>query len=100
MEDKFREQTKVVLLEMCKRVGADYDKIDFKKLNWFWEHRWTQEQEDDFIKWLSSYLLKNKDARNALMQFPDKAKKRTREFAESFVYNYGWKVKETNENRH
>ena len=92
MTEKFEKCLAVVLKEMCKQVGADYKTMDFKTQEWFWKHSWTQEQEDDFVKWLAEYVSNDKDARNTLMEYPLKTNKATKEFAEEFAWNYGWRL--------
>lgn len=83
-----------ILHEMCNRVNADYGSIDFKAPTWYHEYEWTQEQEDDFVKWMTDYLFNNKEARFEILAFPRKDKKYCKKAAEEFVWNYGWKIKE------
>lgn len=83
---------KEILEVMCSFVGADYDKIDFTKQNWFMDYAWEKAKEDTFIFWLCSYMAKNKEARNELMAFPRKDKKSITKWADSFILNYGWKL--------
>ena len=80
-----------ILKEMCLRVGAYYDKIDFKSNDWYLQYFWNEEEEKDFVNWLSDYLYNNTKARNSLVTFPRKNKKETRKVAEEFVWNYGWR---------
>ena len=89
----FPKHLGIVLRKMCKMVGADPNKINFKKNNWYWDFSWTEQDEHDFINWLSEYLLDNADARSELMNNPIKNKKRTEALAREFVLNYGWKTK-------
>ena len=83
----------VILKEMCKRVGADFEKMDFKKDNWFHDFIWSDKEEQDFIDWLAGYLEKNKEARYDVMAFPRSDKKMFKKCAGSFAFNYGWKIK-------
>ena len=82
-----------VLREMCKRVGADFDKIDFKKEDWFMEYIWTDDQEDSFKIWMVDYLYNNTKARNEILEYTSKNKKRIRKAAAEFLVNYGWRLK-------
>ena len=84
----------IILKEMCNRVNADYDKIDFKSENWYIQYSWTEIEEDDFIDWLSKFLKKNKKACKALMSSRSYTKKIIKQAAEEFIWNYGWKIKE------
>mgnify|MGYP003349335496 CR=1 FL=1 len=85
------EQWEYVLREMCSVVGADFDTMDFQKDRWFTEYTWTEQQQDDFTKWMEKYLKKKSIAKHftnyTLMHRP-------KVIAESFVSNYGWKLKE------
>ncbi len=78
-----------ILTEMCKRVGADKETIDFKKRNWFLEYEWTFEEEDDFTKWLGKFLKKHR--------YVGAGKKRGVDWgyyeAVKIVGNYGWKTR-------
>ena len=56
-------QLKEILTEMCRRVGADYDKIDFKKEGWFRDYTWTEEEQEDFHQWLGNKLVEWKCTR-------------------------------------
>lgn len=82
---------KIILLKQCEIVGADYNKIDFKKENWYWDYQWTKEQEQEFKLWLIDYIKNNKEARNELMSIPSVNKKFLEKFANEFIMNYGWK---------
>ena len=85
-----------VIKEMCKRVGADPDKINFKKDNWFIEYEWTEKQERKFTDWLAKYLYENSEARRVFATFARKDKKACKRVAEEFVNEYGWKTNYTN----
>ena len=86
------KHTKIILEEMCKRIGVKYEDMDFKKPHWFWNFAWTQEQEDDFKKWIVSYLIGSYEARQELMEHPNL--KDCDKVADEFIMQYGWKVKE------
>ena len=87
-------QVKIVLIEMCHRVGANFQEIDFQAHGWFWEHTWTKEEEKSFIDWLTEHLYNNKAARDEFCSWPRKNKKHLKRIAESFIWNHGWKVKD------
>jgi len=96
MLEKFKglKYTQRVIEKMCKVVGADINKINFKKKEWFTKHSWTEEEQDEFTKWLSKYLYNNREAREELMACPIKCKRSTDGVARMFMLNYGWKFKE------
>jgi hypothetical protein len=84
----------MVLKEMCSHVGADFDKIDFKSTNWFHKYSWPQTEENLFVCWLVGTMMVNKEMRQEMMAFPSKKPKDLEKFANSFVCNYGWKIKD------
>lgn len=86
----------LILRKMCDMVGAEYEKMGFKDAKWYYKHTWTKEQEDEFTEWLADLLYRRVEARRLFHGFHYKTKRRCREYAESFVWNYGWKIKEEN----
>lgn len=85
-----------ILKEMCKKVGADFNKINFKEEGWFSEYEWTIEEEAEFIKWMIDYLYRTTDARKELLKFNTKNKKLLERTVKGFILNYGWKYKKDN----
>ena len=93
-----------ILKEMCKRVNANYDEIDFKINSWVDDEgifhtndyyhlfSWTKDEEDSFKKWMIDYLYNNKQARKEFMSFPKKNKKRIAACVDEFLWNHGWKL--------
>lgn len=92
-KNKMGKHLRVILKEMCKRVGAKFEEINFKKQNWFMKFSWTEKEQNEFIDWLTNYLYQNSEARKEVMKFPVKDKKRCKEVAIQFVSFYGWKTK-------
>ena len=84
---------KEILKKQCQIVKADYNKMNFKKENWFLDYEWTEIEQDKFIDWLVEYMKKNKEARNSLMSIPSTNKRFLEKFANGFVLNYGWRTK-------
>lgn len=82
-----------ILKEMCKRVGADYDKINFKEDSWYSKYEWDIEEEEKFIKWLIDYLHNTYGARKELLYYNGKNKKIIVKAVRDFTFNYGWKYK-------
>jgi len=82
----------IVLKKMCSMVGADYDKIDFKKQNWYQDWTWTEKEQEQFMAWFEDYLMKNKEARQELLEFP-RANRQIKRAVQEFILNYGWKTK-------
>lgn len=82
-----------VLQEMCRRVGADYDEIDFSKTDWFLDYSWTEKEQDKFIEWFSQHL-RNMGPRRELCKYPSltRTKPERLKFAEQFVLNFAWKT--------
>jgi hypothetical protein len=87
----------IILKEMCRLVGADFKEIAFKDDSWYHEYSWSQEDEDDFKEWVADYIFINKEARKELTTIKTADKKKCKEFASQFAFNYGWKIKPDNE---
>ena len=82
-----------ILTEMCNRVGADVNEVDFHANDWFWQYTWAGSQQDDFISWLINYLKTNREARKEICRRPSmRSKAHLTMVAESFVFNWGWKI--------
>ena len=103
MEKKYKEKQekhsdhskhlKVILKEMCKRVGADYDKVNFKKAEWFMDYRWTDIEQESFMNWLIKYLKNNSEARKEILSMPSQSnKKHLEKCAMMFIFDYGWAI--------
>ena len=75
-------ENKEILKKMCSYVGADFNEIDFKSDYWYLKHQWTEEQENDFIHWLTEHHKKKHPPKKAL------------QLANEFVFNYGWRTSE------
>ena len=87
------EHTIIVLKEMCNRVNADYDSIDFKAERWSMEYSWTEKEQDEFKDWLADYLYNNTKARREITGYNIKNKKSCNTTAMWFAFNFGWKYK-------
>jgi hypothetical protein len=79
-----------ILKEMCKRVGADFKKIDVKKDRWYTEYSWTEAEEKEFKKWMVNYLKTNKKALNELYGRNRVTTAWAKSATEWFLFNYGW----------
>lgn len=83
-----------VFREMCKRVGADWKKINPKKPDWFLEYSWTEEEQNNFKEWMIDYLYNNSEAREEIMEVAIKNKEIIKKLSTMFVFNYGWRIKD------
>jgi len=94
MLKKFKglKHTEKIIRKMCNVVGADINKIDFTKPDWYTKYKWSEEEQEKFTTWLSEYLYDNSEARKELMAMPIKDKKTTNGAARIFMLNYGWKL--------
>lgn len=92
-KEKFTKHLIIILKEMCKKVGADYDKVDFAEENWYHKFQWTEVEQNEFRDWLADYFYQNREARVELLTRTSKNKKFCRGAASMFVFNYGWKWK-------
>ena len=84
---------KKVLNKMCEFVNMKYDDINFEEADWYLKHEWTENASDNFINWLTNYLLEEKEAREFFLSSNTKDKKRLKKAAREFTFNYGWKFK-------
>ena len=85
------EELKTILNEMCSRVGANPEEIDFKSSDWYLKYTWTEEEQADFIKWLADFLHTNNKARK-LFNIIGSSKKSCNHGAMLFNLYYGWKT--------
>ena len=90
----FEKHLATILKEMCKRVDADFEKVNFKSKTWYSKCSWTEAEQNDFKKWLVKYLKKNSEARREMMENPTTISKIIDKFANMFIFNYGWKTEE------
>ena len=86
----------IVLKEMCKRVGVNYNSVNFKEDGWYNQYSWSQEEEKEFINWLTDKLMIDKYIRMELLTNPSHLTyKKARKAAEEFVFKFGWKYPQT-----
>lgn len=90
---KFGKHLTIILKEMCKRVEASHKDINFQEDGWFRKYEWTEEQEQNFVKWMVEYLYTNKEAREEITYSYIKTKKELKKVADFFTMMYGWKIK-------
>jgi len=83
------EELKTILDEMCSRVGAR--DINFEENDWYLKYTWTEEEQDDFIKWLADFLHANSNARK-LFNMIGNSKKQCKHGAMLFNLYFGWKT--------
>lgn len=82
-----------IFKEMCKRVGADYDEMDFSKDKWYEDYTWTEREKEKFIAWFAKYLQCSGPRRelckysSCVYSVPDRLK-----FATKFSKGFLWKV--------
>lgn len=79
---------------MCKSVGADFDRIDFKDKDdnlWFQQYSWTQKESDAFGEWFKGYLKKNKEARREFMRWPSTKVRDLEKLWQEVSLQWGWK---------
>jgi len=96
-KQKFSKHLKIVLEEMCRRVDIGFELVNFEDENWYQKHKWTEKEQDDFVKWLTDYLYANTEARQELTTVYYKNKKQLKKVATEFTFNYGWSFKKSRE---
>ena len=85
------KELETILNEMCSRVNANLKDIDFKSKDWYLKHTWTEEEQDDFIKWLADFLHTNNKARK-LFNIIGNSGKQCKRGAMLFNLYFGWKT--------
>jgi len=93
------ETIEKIMREMCRRVDADYDSINFKDDNdpYYSKYEWTKEEQDDFEDWLINlFLTSKKDYKN--MSVFRNNKKNRKIVASQFISIYGWKETKSHDN--
>jgi len=86
------KHTVTILTKMCECVGVKFEDVDFTASQWYLEHEWTHEQQDNFSLWLQEWLKSNKNEFKVLTDWSITSNSTIKKFAEEFVLNYGWKV--------
>lgn len=94
IKSEFSESLAAVLTEMCRRVGADYNTIDFSDERWYNSCEWTVRECKTFQKWLSDYLYNSSKVRRELMKYSYKRRKSCDDFAQGFTFQFGWRYSE------
>ena len=84
----------LVLTQMFREVNLVYCRERVEDDDWFTEHSWTQQQEDEFVVWLTEVLHKNLHIRQAIAAPFIKTKKECNDAAVGFVMQYGWRIEE------
>jgi hypothetical protein len=80
----------IFLKEMCVIVDVEYEKMDFKKSCWYLDYEWTNSQQNEFINFIIKIVKENRKIRK---YFNLSTVKSIKDFANMFVFQYGWKVK-------
>jgi len=88
---KINKHLETILKKQCKMVGADFDKIDFEKNDWYWSYEWKEDKQEKFRQWIISYMKTNKEARHSLMRIPSNNPRFIEKFANGLIFQYGWK---------
>jgi hypothetical protein len=84
----------IIMKEMFKRVGEQWDEEYPKQKQWFSKHSWTQEEQNDFNKWMVDYLYNNLEARKQVLTSRVKNKRMIQKAVNWFLLDFGWKLKE------
>ena len=82
-----------ILTEMFNCVGATFNPAVVTIDKWYLQHEWTEQDQSDFASWMQDYLIEHKAARKEIMSRPVKNKQVINRAIDSFLGNYGWKVK-------
>jgi|694.fasta_scaffold00447_19 hypothetical protein len=79
-----------LIRKMCEVINVDYNTIDFQEDEWYDKHTWTEEQENEYIVWMSEELFNNEAMREELLENPEKSIMNCFHAAVHFVANFGW----------
>ena len=77
---------------MCRLVGADYNKIDRTKEQWFMEYSWDEKTEKQFRDFFADYIHKILGAQWEIYGRKYMRKENCIKAADMFILNYGWKT--------
>ena len=91
---KFSKHLKIILTEMCQKVGVEFKDVNFNDADWYQKHTWTEEEQDDFVKWMTDYLYTNTEARREITTVISRNKRQSKRAAEMFCFSYGWSFNE------
>ena len=84
---------KIILGEMCNRVGANFADIDFQEDKWYWKHSWAEQDDLAFQEWLVNHLKNNKEAREVLLGGDFRRDEEyMRKAVRWFMLQWGWKL--------
>lgn len=86
-----REHSDAIFTEMFRRVGLDYQKLwdeGFLKQNdWYLQHRWSEQDSDDFRHWLGDFL---KEHGYCMKRRKYRGQDHGYYEAGKFIMDYGW----------
>ena len=85
-------QLTIILSRMFEMVGEEYSPEKCAYDFWFYAHTWTQATQDLFAEWLAGYVYRNHKECKYEFRRLRKNKKSAKEWADSFTWNYGWKI--------
>jgi hypothetical protein len=85
-----------VLKDLCEAVGADYYTMDFAENDWYFKHTWTMQDQLNFKNKLVKKIKNNKKFYSNIISV--KSDKDINTGVEMFLFTYGWKFKENQEN--
>jgi hypothetical protein len=92
------EGLKLVLSKMCTYIDIPFDDIDFEQRDWYLQHEWTEENQNDFVDWLTNQLQNNSKIRKDLTTMNHKPNEEyARTSAGWFILYCGWKTKKNND---
>lgn len=82
-----------IVKKQCEFANVNFDSIDFNEDLWQDKYTWTNEQQNEFKKWLVKFLKDTSKARKEIMAFPSsKTIKVLNSVVEEFVLQYGFKI--------
>lgn len=94
--EKFEPNLQKAIERMFNDIGLyDIEYIkdkDFSK-KWYLDYTWTERRQENYIEWLTTFLMKNWQG---ILKRKPFGKKDSRKAATEFVMNYGFRTRELN----
>jgi hypothetical protein len=90
---KTGKHLEIILIEMCARVGTNFNDIDIMKDMWQEEHEWTIDEEIKFQEWMFQYVVANHDALLEISDYRPNEPYSTNDLiklVKEFTLLYGW----------
>lgn len=86
--------TTSVLNNLCSFVQCNCTDNLFVRKDWFTTYTWTINEEQQFQKWLTEYIINEEAYLELQKSFPKAVSSTKKEFVQKFTLFYGWDLSE------